>query len=130
MGTDKSPSADCTAMDLKLNREAGTLTVTWKDNHVTVLDAPTLRKACPCATCNESRRKESENLFNILSSDPGQGPPRITGASLIGNYAIQLTWDDGHSAGIFDFKFLRALDKGEAPTPSSARGQDSPDAKQ
>lgn len=115
MGASDSPTqAEHTAIDLKLNRAAGTLTISWKDGRSTTLDAPTLRKACPCATCNETRRKQTEQLFNILSSDPGQGPPQITGASLIGNYAIQLIWADGHSSGIFDFKLLRSMDKHNA----------------
>ncbi len=112
MSASDSPTQDSfAATDLKLNRAAGTLTITWKDGHVTALDAPTLRMACPCATCNETRRKESTQLFNVLSSDPGTGVPQMTGASLVGNYAIQLVWADGHSSGIFDFKLLRSMDK-------------------
>ncbi|HNO77368.1 MAG TPA: DUF971 domain-containing protein [Phycisphaerae bacterium] len=113
MGASDTPTQDSyTATDLKLNRSEGTLTIAWKDGHVTVLNAATLRKACPCATCNENRRKETSQLFNILSSDPGTGPPQLTGAALVGNYAIQLMWADGHNSGIFDFKLLRSMDKG------------------
>ena len=112
MGASESQAqAAHTATDLKLNRAAGTLTITWKDEHTTVLDASTLRKSCPCASCNETRRNESEQLFNILSKDPGQGPPQLTGAALVGNYAIQLVWADGHNTGIYDFKLLRSMDK-------------------
>lgn len=115
MGASDTPTQDSyAATDLNLNRAAGTLTIKWKDGHVTVLDAPTLRKACPCATCNETRRRESEQLFNVLSSDPGSGPPQMTGAALVGNYAIQLMWADGHNSGIFDFKLLRSMDKGRS----------------
>ncbi len=112
MGTSELPThAAHTAVDLKLNRAEGTLTIKWKDGHTTLLDAPTLRKACPCAACNETRRKETEQLFTILSKDPGTGPPQLTGAALVGNYAIQLTWADGHNTGIYDFKLLRSMDK-------------------
>ncbi len=115
MSASDSPTQESyAATDLKLNRSAGTLTITWKDGHVTVLAAGKLRKACPCATCNETRRKESTQLFNILSSDPGTGPPQMTGAALVGNYAIQLQWADGHNSGIFDFKFLRSLDNDDS----------------
>ena len=33
-------------------------------------------------------------------------------AKLVGNYAIQFTWSDGHNTGIFDFRFLRSLSEG------------------
>lgn len=88
------------------------LIVTWKDSRVSQFDATTLRKHCPCATCNADRRErtESSELFPILKNDPGTGPMRLVAAQLVGNYAIQFTWADGHSTGIFDFNFLRSLD--------------------
>jgi DUF971 family protein len=103
-----------TPSDLKLNRDEQRLTVTWKDGHVSVFDAVVLRKKCPCATCNAERQKQSEStaLFTILKSDPGIGPPKAVGARLVGNYAIQLHWTDNHDTGIYDFRFLRALDAG------------------
>jgi DUF971 family protein len=39
---------------------------------------------------------------------------------LVGNYALRITWGDGHSAGIYDFDLLRAL---AAPSgPANAPG--------
>lgn len=37
---------------------------------------------------------------------------QVTGGHLVGNYAIQLDWSDGHNTGIFDFRYLRRLHTG------------------
>lgn len=34
---------------------------------------------------------------------------RVLTARLVGAYAIQFDWSDGHNTGIFDFRFLRSL---------------------
>lgn len=101
-----------TPIDFKVQREQARMAVTWKDGHVSLLDNLTLRKNCPCATCNSERQAKppAAPLLPILKADPGKGPPAIVGAQLVGNYAIQLTWSDGHNTGIYDFRFLRSLD--------------------
>jgi DUF971 family protein len=36
-------------------------------------------------------------------------------ARLIGNYAVQIDWADGHKTGIYDFRYLRAICPAEGP---------------
>ena len=108
---------EVTPIGFKMNREAQRLTVTWKDGHVSEFDLLSLRGKCPCAACAAKRGHgpESTEPSSILKQDPGQGPPppRAVGAQLVGSYAIQLQWSDGHDAGIYDFRYLRALDASE-----------------
>lgn len=101
-----------TPIDLKLNRDAQTLTVKWKDGHVSLFNLVTLRKQCPCASCNAERQRKAETteLFPILKKDPGVGAPKAVGARLVGNYAIQLHWTDNHDTGMYDYRYLRELD--------------------
>lgn len=33
----------------------------------------------------------------------------VTGVEMIGNYALQPTWDDGHHTGIYTWEYLRRL---------------------
>lgn len=98
--------------EFKIKSKERRLIVNWKDGHTSRYDLSFLRKNCPCATCNTEREKRSQSteLFPILSKDPGTGPPQLVGAQLVGNYAIQFTWSDGHATGIYDFVFLRSLD--------------------
>jgi DUF971 family protein len=93
--------------DIDVNRAEGTVTITWLDYHTSVFDLEWLRANCPCATCREERwqaQQESDEL--TLSPKP---PPtaELESAQLVGGYAIQFTWEDGHSAGIYGFQALR-----------------------
>ena len=38
-----------------------------------------------------------------------QKPLRPDRAELVGRYALQIFWNDGHSAGIYAFDYLRSL---------------------
>jgi DUF971 family protein len=69
----------------------------------------TLRRECPCATCRSDREDARKNPLRILKADPTD--LRVTHAELVGTYAIQFTWSDGHNTGIFDFRYLRSLDR-------------------
>lgn len=96
--------------ELKLRRSEQQLRIKWKDGRESVYSAVRLRKHCPCASCRTEREKQSRELLPILK----QAPPSsvmLTSAQLVGSYAIQLFWSDGHDTGIFDFKYLRVLDE-------------------
>jgi len=105
---------DCTPTDLKLNRDEQTLRICWRDGRESVFDGAMLRKRCPCATCRSERDAQAGQLLPILKHPP-PSDVRIVSAKLVGNYAIQLFWSDGHDTGIFDFQFLRSIDGGVKP---------------
>lgn len=78
--------------------------VVWDDGREDMLPARLLRQACPCAQCVE------EGTGRQLL-DPATVPETIvlTGAELVGRYAVSFTWSDGHNTGIFTWPHLRAL---------------------
>jgi DUF971 family protein len=98
-----------TPTDLKLKRAEQKLFVTWRDGRQSVYTAVKLRKNCPCATCRTERQQQSTELLPVLKQAPARDL-RIDSIELVGRYAIQLRWSDGHSTGIYDFEYLRALD--------------------
>ena len=90
------------------------LEIDWADGHKSAWTFPFLREACPCATCVEQR--------NVENRKPGQPqpkpatllpmftpPPRPASAHAVGRYAIQINWQDGHSAGIYSWEYLRRI---------------------
>jgi DUF971 family protein len=87
--------------------------IEWVDGHSSHFDFPYLRDNCPCATCNDERaRKESQGA----SSAPAPSPlpmykpkAKAQSAATVGNYAIQISFTDGHSTGIFSYDYLRTL---------------------
>lgn len=97
--------------DLHLDRREG-LRIKWSDGHESLFPLAYLRQRCPCATCRTERDTpkpaRSGMSLNILPA----GIDRATlfaDAKLVGNYAIQITWGDGHSTGIYDFRYLRII---------------------
>lgn len=94
--------------DITVDRTTGTLVVTWGDGHSSLFPLRWLRANCPCATCREERRSAAMET-DLLKLSTGPLPStEIAGAELVGNYAIRLTWTDGHDAGIYAFTLLRA----------------------
>ncbi len=90
------------AIDIVVKRSEG-LTVTFADEHVVKIDLMQLRLACPCATCR-SLRERGEAAW------PRHGSPtrlQITNADLHGAWGVNITWNDGHSTGIYTFEQLR-----------------------
>lgn len=78
--------------------------ITWADGRVCSFDAPSLRRACPCAQCvNEwtgERMLKAETISDEL---------QIADLDLVGRYALSFRWSDGHQTGIYSFRFLREL---------------------
>jgi ATP-binding protein involved in chromosome partitioning len=85
-------------------RDARTLSVLWEDGRRSDFDVRDLRLACPCALCVEEMG--GRPLLDPRSVRPDVAPRTITSR---GNYAITISWDDGHSTGIYSFEHLRAL---------------------
>ncbi len=92
--------------NIDVDRAAGTVTITWADFHHSVFDAAWLRANCPCATCREERW-EAVHGDQLRLTDAPPPSSELTGAELVGGYAIQLQWADGHGAGIYTFSALR-----------------------
>ncbi len=80
------------------------ITLTWKDGNVLTIANRNLRLSCRCALCvdeltGEKILKEAD-IFEEIA------PVEITP---LGNYAIGITWNDGHSSGIYPYKSMRKL---------------------
>ncbi|HMN48260.1 MAG TPA: DUF971 domain-containing protein [Ignavibacteriaceae bacterium] len=81
------------------------LLILWDDGQQDLLDLKMLRKLCPCATCLAEREKQNKMYIPIFTEN------QITVKSInqVGKYAVQITWNDGHSTGIYEYPFLRNL---------------------
>ena len=83
----------------------GELMIIWGDGHETHFPAPVLRRECPCASCQD----EITGARILL---PMHVPDNLEfrRIELVGQYALQFEWTDGHHTGIFSFEYLRELD--------------------
>ena len=98
-----------TPKDLKVQLEEQRLIVDWADGRRSEYALGELRRHCPCAECRKERVEQTDNPLTVLKSDPTN--VRVTHARLVGSYAIRFQWSDGHDTGIFDFGYLRELDR-------------------
>jgi len=82
----------------------GKVTIEWADGESSSFTAAELRRVCPCAGC------VSENTGQRIH-DPATVPDGLeqSNLKLVGNYALDMQFSDGHSTGIFTFQFLRGL---------------------
>lgn len=66
-----------------------------------------LRRACPCAAC----QGEPDALGRVLRPVQQIGPRgfELLRFEVIGGYALQLFWADGHSTGIYSHDYLNRL---------------------
>jgi DUF971 family protein len=94
-------------LDLKRDKQ---LEIDWQDGAKSVYSLSLLRTMCPCAQCREQRDQEAKKktLLKIL---PGNfaGDIHVVKAELVGNYALQIEWSDGHGSGIYSFQYLRDI---------------------
>jgi DUF971 family protein len=99
-------------------RAAGTLRVEWADGHLTTYDTVTLRWLCPCAYC-----RGEAGLPGWLDSNPvlSQDQTKLVNMALVGNYAVQPVWGDGHDSGFHSFMLLREQCPCDACTADRAR---------
>jgi DUF971 family protein len=81
-----------------------TLSIAWGDELRCRYRAADLRRACPCAQCvNEwtgQRVLKPETISNEI---------RINDINIVGRYALNFRWSDGHETGIYSFRYLRDL---------------------
>ncbi|MHB8418157.1 MAG: DUF971 domain-containing protein [Myxococcales bacterium] len=87
-----------------IEQAASGLVVSWDDSVRTELSFRELRLSCPCAGC-------VEEWSGKRTVDPAAIPEGIHPLSIepVGNYALSITWSDGHSTGIYSWSTLRAL---------------------
>lgn len=83
------------------------LAISWSDGTESYLPLERLRRACPCASCGG----EPDVLGNILRPDVSYTAQsfELRSWELVGGYAVQPVWSDGHRTGIYSYQYLKRL---------------------
>lgn len=93
------------------NRKEARLHIEWSDAVQSAYPFDLLRNACPCAQCrggHENMRPEPDpNMLIIPLMDASAS--KLKSLEAVGNYAINIEWEDGHKYGIYNWHYLRAL---------------------
>lgn len=88
------------------------LSLNWSNGTSTVFSLKYLRDECPCAGC-----KGETILFRTFRPPkPAMLTPEmymVKSIDVVGDYAIQIGWKDGHNTGIYSWVYLKTLESGE-----------------
>ena len=87
---------------IKLHRKSGTLEITYADGVNNILGAEFLRVHSPSAEVRGHGKGQE-----VLQT--GKRHVKIANLESVGNYAIKLSFDDGHDTGIYSWTYLREL---------------------
>lgn len=93
-------------------REEG-VTVTFRDGYVARFGLAELRRGCPCAGCRGLRDRGEE----VWPRPGGPATLRVEHAELAGGWGLSISWNDGHSTGIYPFEALRRWHEGAPAYP-------------
>jgi DUF971 family protein len=74
--------------------------IRWADGHAGHYPNDILRGWCPCAEC--------QGHGGTIDFVPGRNSD-LRELEPVGNYALKLTWGDGHDTGLYTFDYLRSL---------------------
>ncbi len=80
------------------------ITIEWSDGTETRYGAAELRRKCPCAGCIDewtgAKRLDENSVTDELA---------FRHISIVGRYALNFHFTDGHDTGIFSFAYLRNI---------------------
>ncbi len=79
--------------------DAAYVILSWTDGRQVRVSNRDLRLSCSCALCLEDAR--SKKTLQERKIRPDIAPRLITP---LGNYAVNITWNDGHSSGIYPYQ--------------------------
>ena len=95
-------------VEIRAPRSAVELEIVWDTGETSVLPHRLLRAFCPCAHC-----QGHQGPVRYLDAIDDYSDDLLTLQDLqeVGNYALRLTWADGHSTGIYAYSYLLELGK-------------------
>lgn len=73
----------------------------WTNGETFLLPYQELRFQCPCASCVDENTGKRVIRREQVATDV-----RPKNVQLVGKYAIQIDWSDGHSTGMYGFDSL------------------------
>jgi DUF971 family protein len=93
---------------IAISRSKG-ITIEWQDGHRSEYGLAYLRDHCPCATCTGAhgtppRKAEAGSPFQMYKPTL-----KIETVEPVGNYALRIVWNDGHSTGLYSHQHLRDI---------------------
>jgi DUF971 family protein len=115
---DVSENAHAAPRAIVLHAASRVLELDWGDDvrHAVVQRIPTavLRASCPCSACekqriNGVRTSEMPDASDASDVSDASAVTTVTAVELVGAYALNIRFADGHDRGIYPWSYLRGL---------------------
>lgn len=86
---------------------SGEFALSFTGGYEAYLPLAMLRRACPCAAC----QGEPDAMGRVRRPLLEHGPRAfdLIKFEIVGGYAIQFFWADGHSTGIYSYSYLQKI---------------------
>jgi DUF971 family protein len=84
------------------------LAIAWNDGTESYLALEFLRRHCPCAACGGEPDVLGQVALPAVTYNDRSFD--LTSWQTVGGYAIQPSWADGHSTGLYSYKYLHRLE--------------------
>jgi len=84
------------------------LAIKWDDGSESYIPLEKLRRACPCAGC-QGERDVMGNLYEGPEQPFSATSFQLRSLTLVGTYAVQPVWGDGHATGMYSFDYLQKV---------------------
>lgn len=98
-------------------RNAAVLCAEWSDGFDSCILLSDLRDACPCAHCMGEEIMGQKVFHGFKKFAPGMN--ELKALTVVGNYAMQATWKDGHDSGIYTWQTLRSIFESKKLSPET-----------
>lgn len=96
--------------------DTATLGISWDDAHQSAYNVRDLRLACRCALCVDEYTGAPK--LNPTTVSQTVKPVAI---KPVGNYALHVSWSDGHTTGFYRFDYLRRICQCATCAPDTQR---------
>lgn len=90
-------------VELRAPRGARVLEIEWADGTTSRFPHLVLRAFCPCAHCQGHQGPIG------WAGEHADSALELGEIEEVGSYAVRLSWGDGHSTGLYSFRYLQKL---------------------
>jgi DUF971 family protein len=101
-----APSQEPRPVDITLDREQHELRIKWADGTDCRYPLGALRAACPCALCRGGHEFMGKLFDPDLRTLQPSKKVTVREITMVGNYALNILWDDLHDQGIYSWDYL------------------------
>jgi DUF971 family protein len=92
---------------VKMDQVGDQVALLWSDGRESFFGLEQLRRSCPCAVC-----QGEADVLGVVDRPLVEYSDKsfiLNRMQVVGGYALQPAWGDGHGTGLYSFSYLRRM---------------------